>query len=63
MTHKEKCIQYCKAYLATLQLLEIFSNALFESYYRKHNGSTGNAYTVGLHAADYIILNTKKEML
>lgn len=58
MTHKAQCIEYCKGYLSTLSLLDIFSLSLFESYYRKFNGSIGNAYTVGLHAADYIILNT-----
>lgn len=61
MTHKQKCIEYCKGHLSTLTLTEIFSTNLFDSYYRKHNGSNANPYTFGLHAADFIITNTKKE--
>lgn len=58
MTHKQRCIAYCKQYLQQLSLDNIFSLATFNHYYRKHNGSTGNAYLVGLHAADLIINST-----
>lgn len=62
MTHKQKCIGYCKEYLSTYSLTGIFSYSLFENYYRKFHGSNGNPYTVGLHAADYIIINTNKNV-
>lgn len=59
MTHKAKCIQNAKDYLTQLQFANIFSISLFEHYYRKNNGSNGNAYLVGLNAGDLMITQAK----
>ena len=59
MTHKQNCIAYCMDYLENKNLSDFFSTALFEHYYRKHNGSQANPYTFGLSVADFIIHNTK----
>ncbi len=42
-------------YLQQLSLTFAFSLSLFNHYYRKHNGANGNAYLVGLNAADLMI--------
>lgn len=58
MSHKKNCIEYTKEYLQNLQLEQYFSLAMFESYYKKHNGANNNAWKVGCDVADYIIVNT-----
>lgn len=60
MTHKQRCISYCNEYLQTLSLDNIFSQALFNHYYRKNHGYMGNPYLVGLNAADLMIRETNK---
>jgi hypothetical protein len=59
MTQKEKCIQHCKDYLQSLQLLQSFNSEDFNHVYNKFNGSQANPYTFGLRAADHIISNSK----
>ncbi len=59
MSHKEKCVQYCKEQLQNLQLSQYFNAKDFEHIYRKYNGAQGNAFFVGLNAADFIIHNAK----
>ena len=56
MTHKENCIDHCKQYLQDLSLSDIFDEKHFNHYYRKHNGGMGNAFTIGLKAADMMIV-------
>jgi hypothetical protein len=43
------------AYLQQLSLAFAYSQSIFNHYYRKHNGANGNAYLVGLNAADLMI--------
>lgn len=59
MTHKENCIQHCKDYLQSRSLIAYFNSKDFEHIYRKFNGAQGNAFSIGLNAADYIIINAK----
>jgi len=55
MSHKANCIQNAKDFLHQSQLSYIFSISIFERYYRTNNGSSSNAYTVGLNSADMMI--------
>lgn len=57
MTHKQRCIDNCMQYLEQLQLGYAFSTSIFNHYYRKNHCCTGNAYLVGLNAADMMIKN------
>lgn len=59
MTHKEKCVQHCKDYLHTRELSQYFNSTDFNHIYRKFNGAQGNAFSIGLTAADYIIIHAK----
>lgn len=59
MTHKEKCIQHCKEHLNNLLLSQYFNAADFNHIYRKLEGAHANAFSIGLDAADYIIINAK----
>jgi hypothetical protein len=59
MSHKETCIKHCKDYLQQLQLSQYYTEQQFNHVYRKQNGAQGNAFTVGLNAADFIINNSK----
>jgi hypothetical protein len=59
MTHKQKCIEHCKGYLQQLNLNQYFSETLFMHIYRKQNGAQGNAFSIGINAADHIINNSK----
>jgi hypothetical protein len=55
MTHKEKCVCYCKEQLSSRNLLHVFDQSILNSYYTKHNGSQGNAFIIGLKTADAMI--------
>ena len=57
MTHKQHCIDNCLQYLQQLSLAHTYSQQVFKHYYRKNNGAQGNAYLVGLNAADMMIKN------
>jgi len=57
MTHKEECICYCIDHLNSRNLSHTFNRPLFDHYYRKNEGSLGNAYLVGVNAADVMITN------
>lgn len=57
MTHKQRCIDYCLQHLQQLSLAFTYSQDTFKHYYKKNNGAKGNAYLVGLHAADMMIKN------
>jgi hypothetical protein len=59
MTHKEECICYCIDHLNSRSISGAFNFKTFEYYYRKFNGSCGNAYLVGINAADIMIENFK----
>lgn len=59
MTHKQQCIQHCKEFLQQLNLAQYFNESLFMHVYRKQNGAHGNAFSVGIDAADHIIINSK----
>lgn len=59
MSHKEKCINYCREQLQNLNLLHYYSEAKFNHVYRKQNGAQGNAWIIGLNAADYILFTSK----
>ena len=63
MTHKAKCIQHCKDFLAEKNLSQHFNTADFNHIYRKFNGYECNAYSIGLDAADFIIINAKPQPL
>ena len=57
MTHKENCIKHCKEYLQSKSLDAYYNSTDFNHIYRKFNGAQGNAFSIGLSAADYIIFN------
>lgn len=59
MTQKAKCIQHCKDYLQQLNLSHYYSEALFMHVYRKQNGAQANAFSIGMNAADHIIINSQ----
>ncbi len=63
MTHKEECLCYCIDHLNSRNLGFAFDFSTFSHYYRKHNGAFGNAWNIGLSAADMMIqnYNTKKQ--
>lgn len=61
MSHKEQCVDNCIEYLNSRELAYTFDFAIFNHYYRKHNGSTGNAYHIGVSAADMMIQNFKPQ--
>lgn len=57
MPHKQECICYCIDHLNSRNLSHVYDKKTFEHYYRKFNGAWGNAYLVGLKAADMMIEN------
>lgn len=57
MTHKQRCIANAMEYLQARGLEMVFDSSIFQYFYRKNNGYTANAYTLGLAAADMMILN------
>lgn len=57
MSHKQECIGYCLEYLQSRSLSHVYNTPLFEHYYRKHQGHLGNAYSIGVNAADLMINN------
>ena len=59
MTHKQLTMQYCIEHLNGRNLSAFFNKADFEHIYRKFNGANGNAFSIGLSAADFIISNSK----
>ncbi len=59
MTHKQKCVEHCKEYLDSLNLSAYYNSTHFEHIYRKFNGAQGNAFSIGLNAADFILINAK----
>lgn len=63
MKHKDECIAICKQYLQDLSIQNIFSEKEFNTYYRKNNGGSGNAFSVGLKVADSLILNFNPQQL
>ncbi len=54
-TTKKHCIQY----MTELCLQQYFNEAAFKKSYKENKATLKNAYTAGLDAADYIILNSK----
>lgn len=63
MTHKEECICYCIDHLNSRNLAQIFDFSIFSHYYRKYNGAWGNAWNIGVSAADMMIesFNSKSQ--
>lgn len=61
MSNKEKCTAHCKEALQSRNLLYVFNPAVLESYYRKNNGSHGNAFLIGIKTADLMIEQYKPE--
>jgi len=59
MTHKQRCIQHCKDYLDRFDCSHYYNSSDFEHIYRKFNGAQGNAFSIGLDAADYILQTAK----
>jgi uncharacterized UPF0160 family protein len=59
MTHKQECLCYCIEHLESRSLSHVIDKSIFEHYYRKFNGAWGNAWHVGLSAADMMIENYK----
>lgn len=59
MGHKQRCIMHCNEYLQSFDLSKYFTQADFNSYYKKHKGSNANPYTFGMEVGDYIIKNSK----
>ena len=57
MTHKQECKTTCIDYLASRNLSYCFTEKEFERIYR--GARMGNAFSVGLDAADSMILNYK----
>lgn len=62
MTHKEECLCYCIDHLQSRSLNHAFDFETFSHYYRKHNGAWGNAWNVGLSAADMMIDNANNKI-
>lgn len=63
MSHKEECICYCIDHLNSRNLSHVYNKQLFHHYYRKHNGTNGNAFSIGLNAADFMIQNFEPKKL
>lgn len=59
MTHKQECIYYCIDYLNQRSIYNAYDSKTFNHYYRKNQGAWGNAYLVGMAAADMMIENFK----
>lgn len=59
MTHKEICVCNCREHLQSRSLLHVFDQKVFEHYYRKNHGAQGNAFLIGLNAADLMITEYK----
>ena len=59
MTHKATCIAHCKEFLKNMQCLQYYNTKDFEHIYRKFNGAVGNAFSIGIDAADFIIIHAK----
>ncbi len=57
MTHKQECICYCIDHLNSRNLFHVYNAKLFDHYYRKNNGFYGNAFAIGIKAADFMINN------
>lgn len=62
MSHKEECICYCIDHLNQRNLAHTFDFSDFNYYYRKFNGAWGNAYSVGMNAADIMIENASAKI-
>lgn len=58
MSHKERVRQHCNDYLQSRQLSYCFNEAEFSRIYRKSTPG-GNAFSIGLDAADFMIFNYK----
>lgn len=63
MSHKQECICYCIDLLTSRNLAHIYNKHLFEHYYRKNHCCSGNAYTVGLNAMDFLINNFEPKQM
>jgi hypothetical protein len=59
MSHKQSCICECREHLQSRNLTHVFNQKEFESTYKKFKGSQGNAFTIGLRAADEMIKSYK----
>ena len=62
MSQRQSCIFYCKEHLEQSNLSQYYNEADFNHVYRKLDGAHCNAYLIGLHAADEIIFNSKKNL-
>ena len=60
MTNKERVTAHCKEHLTDRNLINCFDSTALNYIFTKHNGTTANAYILGLKAADYMILNPPK---
>lgn len=58
MSHKERVRHNCMEYLQSRQLSYCFNEQEFNRIYRKSTPQ-GNAFSIGLDAADYMILTYK----
>lgn len=58
MSHKERVRQNCMEYLQSRQLSYCFNEQEFTRIYRKSTPQ-GNAFSIGLNAADCLIINYK----
>jgi hypothetical protein len=58
-THKQICKDYCSKYLQERGAGYYFNEQHFNHIYRKFNGANGNAWMIGLMAADFIICNSE----
>lgn len=56
MTHKQQCAATCMQHMEDRGLAAYYKEEDFKHYYRKH-GAGGNAFSVGLSAADFMIRN------
>ena len=63
MSHKDKCKKFCTDHLESRGLSSFFSSPAFDSFYRKVDGANGNAFSVGLKAADVLILQQHPQTL
>ena len=59
MKQKEKCACNCREHLQSRNLLHVFNQSHFEHIYKKFDGTNGNAFSIGLRAADFMIENYK----
>ena len=59
MTHKQLCKNFALQTLTERGLQEFFSENSFNEFYTKKQDKNGNVFTIGLTAADCMLIESK----